>query len=152
MKTQVNFDALGGGGGKFDKIVFDGVAGGNMSNPSNAFDGNTATKSFSSGENVGVLTYKFNSPKACCVFGFRGNTDSPTLTPTQIVIKGSTDNGVTFTTIGTLSSIPNDTVMKYFINTDPSSYSFYQFECSPRDGGFGVGYYAQLSEVEMYGY
>ena len=144
--SEVNYFS---GGGVLQKITLNGTAGGNMTTPANAFDGNPATKSYATGSSGGYLTYQFSTAQKVNIFGFRGNTDAPPLSPPNIVVSASNDGGSTWTIIA-VGGCNADTEIRYCCTENDTAYTLYKFDCTARNGGGSIGYYAQVSEIEMY--
>ena len=130
------------------KITLNGTAGGNITPAANAFDGNPSTKAYIAGAS-GYLTYQFPTAQKVNVFGIRGNTDNPSLSPTAVEIKASNDGGTTWDKLAYGGDFA-DAEMRYCVAINDTAYTLYRFDCTGRDGGASIGTYAQVSQIEMY--
>ena len=117
--------------------------------PYYAFDENTSTKWVYGGSSTTTwIQYQFPSAITLAKMTFKGNTDSPYLVPTQIVVKGSND-GNTFTDLKTITGISADSSEHEISINANAPYAYYRLECTARS--YGSAYYAQFSEIQFYG-
>ena len=118
--------------------------------PYYAFDGNTSTKWVYGGSSTTTwIQYQFPSAITLAKMTFKGNTDSPYLVPTQIVVQGSND-GSTFTDLKTITDIAADSSdHEVSIGAVDAPYAYFRLLCTARS--YSSAYYAQFCEIQFYG-
>jgi hypothetical protein len=117
--------------------------------PYKAFDGKTNTKWYDVNNANMYIQYEFPTAVVVKTIMFRGNTDAPLLSPTQIIVKGSND-GSTFTPLDTISNIPDDANYHASSFANATAYKYYRLDLTGRQHSDN-NTYAQLSEIQFWG-